>query len=101
VLRQRAKVELAGDRELERRAPRREAVVTVALSDGSELSEHVQAVRGTSDNPMPRGEVVAKGRDLMAPVLGEEKCDALIEQVLAIDSMASMRELRPLLQKPG
>jgi len=46
VLRQRGKVELAGDRELERRAPRREAIVTVALSDGSELSEHVQAVRG-------------------------------------------------------
>ena len=100
VLRQRGKVELAGDRELERRAPRREAIVTVALSDGSELSEHVQAVRGTSDNPMPRSEVVAKCRDLMAPVLGAEKCEALIDRVLAIESTANMRELRPLLQKP-
>jgi hypothetical protein len=33
-------------------------------------------------------------------VLGAEKCEALIDRVLAIESTANMRELRPLLQRP-
>jgi 2-methylcitrate dehydratase PrpD len=97
VLAQRAKVELVPDAELDRRV--REAKVTVVLADGSELSEHVRAVRGTADNPMPRAEVVGKCRDLMAPVLGAAQCDALIEAVLAIERVKDVRELRPLLQK--
>jgi len=98
VLAQRAKVELVPDAELDRRV--REAKVTVVLADGSELSEHVRAVRGTADNPMPRAEVVGKCRDLMAPVLGAAQCDALIEAVLAIEHVKDVRDLRPLLQKP-
>src|SRR4029077_833865 len=42
VLRQRAKVELVPDEELERRV--REAIVNVVLADGTELSEYVRAV---------------------------------------------------------
>jgi 2-methylcitrate dehydratase PrpD len=101
VLRERAKVELVGDAELEARAPRREAIVEVALADGTELSEHVKAVRGTSDNPMPRAEVVAKCRDLITPVLGAAKCAALIERVLALESTTDMHNLRDLLQTRG
>src|SRR6516225_3575670 len=101
VLRERAKVELVGDAGLEARAPRREAIVEVALADGTELTEHVKAVRGTSDNPMPRAEVVAKCRDLITPVLGAAKCAALIERVLALESTTNMRDLRDLLQLRG
>src|SRR5262252_4402983 len=101
VLRERAKVELVGDAELEARAPRREAIVEVALADGTELSEYVKAVRGTSDNPMPRAEVVAKCRDLITPVLGAAKCAAMIERVLTLESMANVRDLRDLLQVRG
>jgi 2-methylcitrate dehydratase PrpD len=101
VLRQRAKVELAPDQELERRAPRREAIVNVVLADGTELSEHVQAVRGTAENPMPRDEVVAKCRDLMTPLLGAEKCKELIERVLGIESTGNVQDFRPLLQRVG
>jgi 2-methylcitrate dehydratase PrpD len=97
VLAQRAKVELVPDAELDRRV--REAKVTVVLADGSELNEHVRAVRGTADNPMPRAEVVGKCRDLMAPVLGAAQCDALIEAVLVIERLKDVRDLRPLLQK--
>jgi 2-methylcitrate dehydratase PrpD len=96
VLRERAKVELVPDAELDRRV--REAIVTVSLADGSELTEHVRAVRGTADNPMPRAEVVAKCRDLIAPALGGQKCAELIERVLALETVADIRELRPLLQ---
>jgi len=58
-------------------------------------------VRGTSDNPMPRAEVVAKCRDLITPVLGAAKCAALIERVLALESTTNVRDLRDLLQVRG
>jgi 2-methylcitrate dehydratase PrpD len=70
VLRHRAKVNLVHDADLERLMPKRVAVVEVTLTDGKVLSDRVEAVRGTADNPMTRDEVVAKARDLMAPVLG-------------------------------
>jgi 2-methylcitrate dehydratase PrpD len=98
VLRERAKVQLVADEELQRRLPRREAIVEVTLADGTVLTEHVEAVRGTSDNPMTREEVVRKCADLMAPVLGATKAAKLTELVLAVEQMKSIRELRPLLQ---
>ncbi len=98
VLRQRAKVVLMGDEELDRRAPRREAIVQVSLADGTELSEHVETVRGTFENPMTLEEVIAKARDLVTPVLGADRATALIERVLGIETMKDIRELRPFLQ---
>jgi len=97
VLRQRSKVELVPDQELERRV--REAIVSVTLADGTVLNEHVRAVRGTADNPMPREEAVAKCRDLLVPVLGRTQSTQLIERVLGIERVGNIRELRPLLQK--
>jgi len=99
VLRQRAKVQLVPDEELERRYPRRETIVEVTLNDGARLSERVEAVRGTAENPMTREEVVAKCRDLMAPVLGAATTAKLIERVLDLESLKGVRELRPLLQR--
>jgi 2-methylcitrate dehydratase PrpD len=98
ILRQRAKVQLIKDSELQRRLPRREAIVEVTLTDGTKLSEHVEAVRGTAENPMPRDEVVAKCRDLMAPVLGAANTTSLIEKILGLENVKNIRELRPFLQ---
>ncbi len=57
-LRVRAKVNLIlDDDELQRALPRREAVVEIKLKNGTALSEHVKAVRGTPSNPMTREEV--------------------------------------------
>lgn len=99
VLRERAKVELVADKELERLLPRRPAIVEVTLTDGTELSERVEAVRGTPANPMSRDEVVAKARDLMTPVLGAAACTDLVRKVLALENVSDLRELRPLLQR--
>ena len=98
VLRQRAKVELVPDDELEKRRPAREATVDVVLSGDRRFSEHVSAVRGTAQNPMTKDEVVAKCRDLMAPVLGAARSDALTKLVLTIETQTDLRALRPLLQ---
>lgn len=99
VLRERAKVQLVPDEEMEKLKPARVSIVEVTLTDGTMLSERVEAVRGTAQNPMPREEVVAKARDLMAPILGAAKAGQAIQKVLALETVKDIRELRPLLQK--
>jgi 2-methylcitrate dehydratase PrpD len=99
VLRQRAKVQLVADEALERLYPRRIGVVEVTLTDGTHLTERVEAVRGTTGNPMPREEIMAKGRDLMAPFLGAAKCKRLIDDVFDLEHLKDIRALRPLLQR--
>jgi 2-methylcitrate dehydratase PrpD len=98
VLRVRAKVELVPDEDLERQYPRRETIVRVTLNDGTVLTERVDAVRGTPENPMTRDELVAKCRDLIAPRLGPEKSAGLIEKVLNLEGLRNIRDFRPLLQ---
>ena len=99
VLRERAKVQLTRDDELERLMPRREAVVEVTLDDGRMLSERVGNVRGTAENPMSRDEIVAKARDLITPVLGGSVCQKLVDRVFALEQVKNVAELRPLLQR--
>jgi len=99
VLRQRAKVQLVHDETLARLLPVRVAVVELTLTDGTRLTERVEAVRGTPRNPMSRAEVIDKCRDLIAPVLGPETSTRLIETVFAIETMTDIRRLRPLLQR--
>jgi 2-methylcitrate dehydratase PrpD len=99
VLHERAKVQLVLDEELEKLIPVRAAIVEVTLNDGTRLSERVEHVRGTPENPMTRDEVVAKARELMTPVLGAAKCSKLIASVLELQKAKDIRELRPLLQR--
>jgi 2-methylcitrate dehydratase PrpD len=99
VLRERAKVKLIHDEELEKLMPRREAVVEVVLANGKMLSERVGAVRGTAENPMSRQDIIDKARDLITPVLGAATSQKLIDKVFAIESVKNVVELRPLLQR--
>ena len=99
VLRERAKIQLVPDADLEKLLPKRVAIVEVIFTDGTHASERVDAVRGTAENPMNREEVVAKARDLMGSVLGAANSTALINKVLALESVKDIRELRPLLQR--
>ncbi len=99
VLRQRGKVRYVPDAELSKLLPVRVATVEITLTDGTRLSDRVEAVRGTPRNPMPRSEVVDKARDLIAPVVGAATTQKLIDAVLALESLKEIRALRPLLQK--
>jgi 2-methylcitrate dehydratase PrpD len=99
VLRQRAKVRYMPDEALAALLPVRVAVVEVTLTDGTKLTDRVEAVRGTVRNPMDRDEIVAKARDLIAPVLGAGKAEELIDAVLGIEALQDIRRLRPLLQR--
>ena len=99
VLHERAKIQLIPDAELEKLLPKRVAVVDVTFTDGTHLSERVEAVRGTAENPMGRDEVVAKARDLMGSVLGSANSMNLINKLLALETVKDIRELRSLLQR--
>jgi 2-methylcitrate dehydratase PrpD len=99
VLKQRAKIQLIADAELERLLPRREAVVEVETRDGRKFSERVGNVRGTVENPMSRQEIEDKARDLIAPVFGSDRCAKLIQAVFHLEAVRNIGELRPLLQR--
>ncbi len=99
VLRQRAKVQLIHDEALEKLMPKRVAIVEITLNDGKLLTDRVEAVRGTSENPMTRAEIIAKARDLIVPVLGLSKCQKLIDTIMTLETVKTIRDLRPLLQR--
>jgi len=98
VLRERAKVQLVPDDQLEKLIPVRVGIVEVTLADGTKLTERVEHVRGTPENPMTSDEVVAKARELMTPVLGAATSSKLIAHMLGLENIKDVRELRPLLQ---
>jgi 2-methylcitrate dehydratase PrpD len=76
------------------------AIVEVTLNDGTRRTDRVEHVRGTPENPMTTEEVVAKASELMTPVLGEPNTKKLIAQVMDLQKVKDIRELRPLLQSP-
>jgi 2-methylcitrate dehydratase PrpD len=76
--------------------PRRAGAIKLASAKTGTVRHETVHVRGTAANPMTGAEVAAKARDLMAPVLGPRRTDALIGKVLALETVADMRALRPL-----
>jgi len=98
VLRERAKINLVPDADLERLMPLRVAIMDLTLADGTRLRQRVDSVRGTPENPMTRDELLAKARDLITPVLGAEKCSALLLKIFDLENASDIRSLRPLLQ---
>jgi 2-methylcitrate dehydratase PrpD len=99
TLKERSKVQLVPDVDLEALMPLRVAIVEVELKNGSHHSLRVDNVRGTPKNPMTRAEIIAKATDLITPILGAEICKQLVQTVFQMEALKDMRELRPLLQK--
>src|ERR1700681_3153568 len=99
ILRERAKVQLIPDEELEKHMPLRIAIVDVTLTDGTKLNQRVDNVRGTPENPMTRAEIVAQANQLITAILGAAKANSLIEKVFQLETVHDIRELRPLLQR--
>ena len=84
TLRERVKITLIPDAELERLMPLRVAILEVILTDGTQLRQRRQCPRHPQ-NPMTREEVLAKSRDLITPVLGEHKCSETIGKVMGLE----------------
>jgi 2-methylcitrate dehydratase PrpD len=93
VLAVKSRIKLEPDPELTHARPRRQGIVEVYTRDGRTLRVHVKSVRGTADNPMSDQEVEAKARDLVAPVLGSEKCEKLLALVKNLERLENVRDL--------
>lgn len=99
VVRQKSKIKVIADESLERLLPKRVAIVEVVFNDGTIITERNDTVRGSPENSMSSEEVVAKARDLIAPVLGNERSAALVEKIFALEDVKDITQLRPLLQR--
>ena len=94
---QSAKITVVGDEALMDHAAPRGGIVEVTTTDGRTLTHHTRFPPGTKENPLSPERLNAKVRDLVAPVLGAQQADRLIETMNALDTVADMRSLRPLL----
>jgi 2-methylcitrate dehydratase PrpD len=99
IIRERSKIELVPDQQLEQLYPQLVAIVEVKLKSGESYKRRIDAVRGTVFNPMTRDEVVGKCRDLMDPFLGAKQVTELIEAVFNMESLDHIGSLRRLLQR--
>jgi 2-methylcitrate dehydratase PrpD len=90
------KITLIGDPELTRARPEGQSVVEVITRDGRRLEKRATTFKGRSENPLTTEEVKEKAQELLEPVLGP-RTRPLMEAVDKLESIASMRELRPLL----
>ena len=97
VLAVKSRIKLELDPALTHARPRRQGIVEVHTRDGRTLRVHVKSVRGTADNPMNDKEVEDKARDLVAPVLGSEKCEKLLAVVKNLEQVEDVRELSAVL----
>jgi 2-methylcitrate dehydratase PrpD len=101
ILQARAKVTVVGDAALMDPAAPRGAIVEVTLTSGQTVSHHTKYPPGTKENPLDTAAVNAKARDLMTPVLGPQKTQALIDRLNNLERVADVRELRPLITNLG
>ena len=79
--------------------PRRAAVVTLELNDGTTYTETVEHPTGTPGNPMSDAMVQEKFHGLASAALGAEKANKAQRALWDIDKLADVRELMPLLTK--
>jgi len=98
VLEVKSRIRFEADESLVTPESPRQAIVEITAKDGRHFREHVVKVRGTTENPMTTEEVVKKAHELLVLGVGEGKADQLIDAVINLESLASVRELRPLLQ---
>ncbi len=102
IVRLRAKVRLEpGAAGGARGAAARTPLIQITLAGGARLTQDNvgPGVLGTAANPMTREQLVAKCRDLMAPVLRAAPAARLIDRVLELEKTKDIRQLRPLLQR--
>ena len=93
-----ARIQLIADRTLMDPAAPRSGRVEVTLRDGRTVSRFTRFPPGTRENPLDDARVNAKARELMAPVLGASRADAVIERVNTLERLESVRTLVGLLR---
>jgi 2-methylcitrate dehydratase PrpD len=97
VLGVKQRVQLVGDRALMDPAAPRSANVDVHLRDSRTVTHFTRFAPGTKENPLDTAAVAEKARSLIAPVLGAQRSQQIIERVNGLDTVVSVRDLVRLL----
>ncbi len=70
--------------------------ITVTLMDGRTLEHQTLAAKGNAENPLNRSEVGEKALDLMGPILGRKRSQALMTALFDIERVPNALALRKL-----
>jgi len=94
-----SRVEVVHDeaQETPRGLPREESARVTIDDAGSPHTVFVPFVRGFPSHPMDRADVEAKALELMGPLLGADRANAVIRQVRDLDSMTDASRLAELI----
>ena len=88
------RIETFVDAEADARFPRgRGAVVEIETADGKRVRMDVKTRKGDPDNPLSDVEIEDKYRELVTPVIGPERADALLALLWRIDGMDDLSAL--------
>lgn len=96
VLALRQRIEAVGDPGLTDPQRRWRCVMEITLKDGRKLAHQTMAAKGSFENPVTRQDEEEKALDLIAPVLGKRRCDALIAAIWDLEHIKDVRALRKL-----
>lgn len=99
VLALRKRIEAVGDPRLTDAQRRWRAVIEITLKNGRKLTHQTMAAKGSFENPLTPAEEEEKALDLIAPILGRRKADALFAALWSFDKIKDVRALRRLYQK--
>jgi 2-methylcitrate dehydratase PrpD len=92
VLRQRIKA--VGDPSLTDAQRRWRCVMEIRLKDGRTLNHQTMAAKGSFENPLTRDEEEEKALDLIVPVLGKQRSEALLAALWGFEDLKDVRTLR-------
>lgn len=92
-----SRISLVADPDLVSRDLPRQAILEITTGSGARLTKHVMAYCGTPENPMTNEEVENKARELLAPVIGRQKSDRLIDIIGNLEQIGDLRAFRSLL----
>ena len=99
VLAVRKRIEAIGDPSLTDAQRRWRAVIEITLEDGRRLAHQTMAAKGSFENPLTPAEEDEKALDLIAPILGKRKANALLAALWDFETIKDVRALRKLYQK--
>jgi 2-methylcitrate dehydratase PrpD len=90
------RIEPVGDPTLTDPLRRWRGIITVTLKDGRSFTGQTLAAKGTFQNPLTRAEVEEKSLDLLGPIMGRRRSNALMSALFDIQRIRDVRALRKL-----
>jgi 2-methylcitrate dehydratase PrpD len=96
VLKLRERIKAVGDPDLTDALRRWRCVMEIRLKDGRTLRGQTMAAKGSFENPLTRREEEEKALDLIVPILGQRRSEALLAALWDFDNIKDLRSLRRL-----